>query len=66
MTSFTTEDRVSAESIEKLKNDRITVMFMNLIYDCHRTANRVDSETAIQLKLIAGKIAEIGNKYNIK
>jgi hypothetical protein len=66
MTSFTTEDRLAAESTEKIKKDRVTVMFLNLIDDCHRTAARVDPETAIQLKLVASRIAEIGNTHYLK
>jgi hypothetical protein len=66
MTSFTTEDRMAAEATEKFKNDRVTVMFLNLIDDCHRTAARVDADTALQLKLVANRIAEIGNKHYLK
>ena len=66
MTTFTTEDRKDAEALEHIKNDRVTVMFLNLISDCHRAAARVDSETAIQLKLVASRIAEIGNIHHLK
>jgi hypothetical protein len=51
---------------EDIKHDRITVMFLNLIDDCHRTAARVDPETALQLKLVANRIAEIGNEHYLK
>jgi hypothetical protein len=65
MTTFTTEDRKDAE-VKHIENDRTTVMFLNLISDCHRAAARVDPETAIQLKLVASRIAEIGNIHHLK
>jgi hypothetical protein len=64
MTSFTTEDRISAEQTS-IQEYQTQIGFTNLIDDCYRLIKRCNNfETEIRLKMVANTIDEIGKDYH--
>lgn len=64
MTSFTTDDRISAQSVS-IPEYRTQIGFSNLIDDCYKLGKRCNNfDLELRLKIVANTIAEIGNDYN--
>jgi hypothetical protein len=65
MTTFTTEDRLSAMPKDDIPKGRTIIKLMNIADDCHRAIKDLkDPDLEMRLKLVANLVAGILNDYH--